>query len=172
VSSCSTGNSGSPDCATATGDPKILCEAKQYDPVDYVFGGGHAGGSAYHQACPTIKANDSSCGLDCSGLVSVAVFDAFGNNKSWNTSGDGRNSIASDPANWKEITLSQAQAGDVIEPDPGHVEIIDHVSGGTVYTFGAHIDTVPQPDQVGPASYSGADKSTSYRYFHYIGQGS
>jgi hypothetical protein len=163
---CTAGSSGSPDCTSATGNARILCEAKQYDPVDYVMGGGHSGGVAYHNACPTIQANNSACGLDCSGLVSVAVFDAFGNNKSWDTI-----SLAGDSSNWKGIQLGQVQPGDVIEPDPGHVEIVDHVSGDTVYTFGAHTDSLPQPDQVGPTSYPGASSQPAYRYFHYVGQG-
>jgi hypothetical protein len=167
TSDCAAGSaSSSPDCTTAPGDPKILCEAKKYDPVDYVWGGGHAGGSAYHAACPTIKANDSSCGLDCSGLVSVAVYDAFGNNTSWDT-----NSLRSDGTNWKEVMFNQLQPGDVIEPDSGHVEIIDHVQGSTINTFGGHTDKVAQPDQVGPTTYT-TSPGDGYRYFHYVGQGS
>lgn len=84
-SSNCTSNSSSPDCATADGNAKILCEAKKYDPVNYSWGGGHNGGAAYHQACSTIEANDSSCALDCSGLVSVAVYDAFRANLVWTT---------------------------------------------------------------------------------------
>ncbi len=160
-------SSSSPDCTTATGDTKILCEAKKYDPVDYVWGGGHAGGAAYHQACPTIQANDSACGLDCSGLVSVAVYDAFGNDNSWTTY-----TIVSDSANWKQISFSQLQPGDLIEPDPGHVEIVDHVQGPNVFTFGAHSSTFPQPQQVGPAEYTNAENNSSYNYFRYIGEGS
>jgi hypothetical protein len=158
------GSSGSPDCTTATGNAKILCEAKKYDPVDYVWGGGHAGGAAYHQACSTIAANNSACGLDCSGLVSVAVYDAFKNSASWDTT-----TIVSDHTNWREINFSGLQPGDVIEPDSGHVEIIDHVDGDTIYTFGAHTPNVPQTEQVGPTHYT---KTSGYRYFHYVGQGS
>jgi cell wall-associated NlpC family hydrolase len=158
--------SGSPDCTTATGNLKILCEAKKYDPVDYVWGGGHAGGAAYHTACSTIEANNPACGLDCSGLVSVAVYDAFGNGSSWNTDG-----IASDSSNWKEVSFSQLRPGDTIVPDPGHVEIVDHVKGNIVYTFGGHTDKVAQPDQVGPTNYT-TSQGDGYKYFHYVGQGS
>lgn len=155
--------SASPDCTNVTGNALILCNAKQYDVVDYVWGGGHAGGAAYHQACPQIRANDTACGLDCSGLVSVALYDTYRTSGSWSTT-----TIVSDHANWQEIRLTQLRPGDVIEPDPGHVEIVDHVSGNTIYTFGAHTDSLPQPDQVGPAQYSAQD---SYRYFRYVGPG-
>jgi beta-lactamase class A len=159
-------STGSPDCQTATGSAKILCEAKKYDPVDYVWGGGHAGGSAYHKACPTIKSNDSSCGLDCSGLVSVAVYDAFNGSGSvsWDT-----NALRADSTHWKEVSFDKLQPGDVIEPDPDHVEIIDHVAGQTIHTFGAHSSSYPQPRQVGPSQYS---NSPNNRYYHYIGPGS
>jgi hypothetical protein len=164
------GNSGgcssstaSPDCQNASGNAVILCEAQKYDVVSYVWGGGHAGGKAYHQACSTINNTDQACGLDCSGLVSVAVYDAFHNNKAWDTGG-----IASDTTNWKQIYYANIKAGDVIEPDPGHVEIIDHVSGGYIYTFGAHTAKTTQPKQVGPARYT---RSSAYNYYRYVGQG-
>jgi hypothetical protein len=161
------GKGGSPDCASASGNAKILCEAKKYDRVDYVWGGGHAGGSAYHKACPTIESNSSACGLDCSGLVSVSIFDAFGGSGSlaWNT-----NSLRTDTANWQEVSFDKIEAGDVIEPDSEHVEIVDHVKGSTIHTFGAHSANKPQPDQVGgDTTYTHAP---SYKYYRYIGQGS
>ena len=156
-------STGSPDCANAQGNAKILCEAKKYDAVSYVWGGGHAGGAAYHKACPTLDSGQA-CGLDCSGLVSVAVFDAFGGSGklAWDT-----NSLRADSTHWKQVSLSQAQAGDVIEPEPGHVEIIDHIAGHTVYTFGAHSADRPQPQQVGPDSFQAGGT-----YWRYIGPGS
>lgn len=163
-------SSGSPDCQSATGTAKILCESKKYDPVNYVWGGGHGGGKAYHDACPEPKAQDASendgeyhCGLDCSGLVSVAVYDAFGNNSAWDTT-----VITSDKSNWKEVSESELQSGDLIEPNIDHVEIVDHVSGDTIYTFGAHTASYPQPKQVGSASFS---KKSTNKYYRYVGQG-
>jgi hypothetical protein len=157
------GSTGSPDCASASGTAKILCEAQKYDPVDYVWGGGHAGGVAYHKACSSIKGNNSACGLDCSGLVSVAVYDAFQNTAAWDT-----HSIVSDHKNWQSISFDEVKPGDLLEPETEHVEIIDHVSGNTIYTFGAHTSNAPQPKQVGPARYT---KAAGYQYFRYVGQG-
>ncbi len=155
----------SPDCTGAVGSVKILCEAKKYDVVSYVWGGGHAGGAAYHKACKTINTGEP-CGLDCSGLVSVAVYDAFGaiSPVAWDT-----NSLRADTKNWQAISQDKVQPGDVMEPDAGHVEIVDHISGGTVHTFGAHSSSYPQERQVGPSSYSTSD---SLLYFRYIGKGS
>jgi hypothetical protein len=154
----------SPECTSATGNAVILCEAKKYDPVNYVWGGGHGGGAAYHNKCPVIKARDSDCGLDCAGLVSVAVYDAFKNDKSWVTT-----SIVSDTANWKSISFGDLQPGDLIEPDVGHVEIVDHVSGGRIATFGAHSAGRPQPDQV--SSINAYTNTSGNQYFRYIGKG-
>ncbi|MGH7234054.1 MAG: hypothetical protein ACREF7_01240, partial [Candidatus Saccharimonadales bacterium] len=35
---------------------------------------------------------------------------------------------------------AQAQAGDIVTlaDGEGHVEIVDHISGSTIYTFGSH----------------------------------
>lgn len=161
----SASNSSSPDCQGATGNAKILCEAKKYDAVDYVWGGGHGGGSAYHKACTDIKGNSTTCGLDCSGLVGVAIYDAFGNNQSWTTI-----TIVSDKTNWKAVSLGDVQPGDVLEPHTEHVEIVDHITNNVVYTFGAHSATYPQEKQVGATQYSNA-KNASYKFFRYIGKG-
>ncbi len=165
---CAPSASSSPDCTTAAGDTKILCEAKQYDPVSYsesAAGNHMAGGNpAWLKTCPQIG---PSCYLDCSGLVNIAVYDAFGYDLKENTTAE-----AADTANWKHISLSQLQPGDLIQPAAeagGHVEIVDHVKGGTIYTFGAHQSGVPQPDQVSPASFQPA---TGDLYLHWIGQGS
>lgn len=162
ASDCGSNSAGSPECGTATGNAKILCEAKKYDPVSYVWSGGHAGGAAYHRACTDLDSSHD-CGLDCSGLVSVAVYDVYNSSGSWDT-----NSLRSDTHSWKEISFDDVQAGDVIEPEPSHVEIIDHVTGNTIYTFGAHTANTDQPKQVGPAQFK---KSDGQRYYRYIGAG-
>lgn len=163
-SGCS-GNAGSPDCASASGNAKILCEAKKYDVVNYVWGGGHGGGITYHKACSDPKANSSECGLDCSGLIGVAIYDAFGTNgkASWTTY-----AMMDDKANWKIIPFSEAKPGDAVLPNSGHVEIVDHIEGQTVYTFGAHSASRPQPDQVGPTKMT---NSGGYVYVRYVGPG-
>jgi cell wall-associated NlpC family hydrolase len=163
TSSNGCGSSISPDCQTASGVAKILCDAKQYDPVSYSETGaaGHQGGAAWHQSCPVIG---PSCVLDCSGLVNIAVYDVYNVDLRENTYAE-----VSDTQFWKEIPITQVQPGDLIQPDPGHVEIIDHVQGNTIYTFGAHTANTDQADQVGPVTYAIA---SGYVYLHYIGPGS
>jgi hypothetical protein len=155
----------SPDCQAAIGSAKIICAAKQYDTVSYSesTAGNHlpGGNPAWLKTCPTVG---PSCYLDCSGLVNIAVYDAFGYDLMENTYSE-----ASDTQHWQHIQLSQVQPGDLIQPNPGHVEIIDHVDDSTIYTFGAHTDSYPQPEQVGPTTYS---KDPGYVYLHWIGQGS
>jgi hypothetical protein len=170
------GSTGSPECqnppagtTTATPSPlqKIICEAIKYDPVSYFMGpqGNHLPGGSREwkeKFCPVIS---PKCYLDCSGLVSVAVYDAFGNNKTWVVS-----TLLTDTSNWKRISASELGPGDLVVPNPGHVEIVDHVKGTRIYHFGAHNSRYPQPKQVGPASYlKTTDNNTAY--LRYVGKG-
>ncbi len=157
-------SSFSPNCTSAQGVAKILCAAKAYDTVSYFEGaaGGHLGSAAaWHKTCPIIG---PSCVLDCSGLVNIAVYDAFGVELNENTDSE-RADIGK---YWKEIPVGQLQPGDIMQPNTGHVEIVDHIQGNTLYTFGAHTDSYPQPKQVGPAS---RPLDSSQLYLHYIGPG-
>ncbi len=153
-----------PDCTSASGVAKILCAAKAYDPVSYLeaVAGGHQGGAAWHATCPTINA---SCYLDCSGLVDIAVYDAFGVDLKENVQ-----SMYDDAKNWQHIPLSQVVPGDLVLPTgTSHVEIVDHIQGNTIYTFGSHNSSLPQPDMVGPTSMQ---YQSSFTFLHYIGNGS
>jgi len=171
VPDASTGAGGagcavSPDCGSANGTAKILCAAKRYDSVSYQESviGGHQGAANWHKSCPTVG---PSCYLDCSGLVNLAVYDSFGVDMNTNTDGE-RADIGKF---WKKVSFSDLQPGDIVQPGQyagGHVEIIDHVSGHTMYTFGAHTSKYPQPKQVGPSSYS---ENSGDLYLHYIGPG-
>lgn len=158
-SSC-TGGGGSGSCGNATGDAKIYCEALQYKPVSYSesIAGNHyplpGGNLTWLKTCPIINA---SCYLDCSGLVNISVYDAFNYNEDNNTYGE-----AADTGHWQHIQFSQVHQGDLIQPNPGHVEIINDVQGTTINTFGAHD---PQ-DGIGPAVYTA---SPGYVYLHWIG---
>jgi hypothetical protein len=157
--------STSPDCQAAVGVAKILCAAKQYDSVSYseTVAGGHQGGAAWHRACPVVG---PSCILDCSGLVNIAVYDVTGTDLRENTFSE-----VTDIKYWEHISFNQIQPGDLIQPASrggGHVEIIDHVQGDTMHTFGAHSSTYPQPDQVGPSSFT---RSSGDVYLHYKGPG-
>ncbi|MBP9761445.1 hypothetical protein KBD11_00035 [Candidatus Saccharibacteria bacterium] len=135
----------SPDCEAAQGNAKILCAAKRYDPVSYGWGAGHGGGAAWHKTCPTIN---TKCSLDCSGLVNIVLYDLIRIDLRQNTFGQ-----VSDTEHWERVALDDLQAGDLIQPNPDHVEIVDHVEGDRVITFGAHSANKPQPDQVGPSSW-------------------
>lgn len=154
------GCGGAVNCQSASGVAKILCAAKAYDPVSYSETGaaGHQGGAAWHTSCPTI---DASCVLDCSGLVNLAVYDAFSTDLRENTFTE-----ASDSQYWQHVDLNNVQPGDLVQPNTGHVEIVDHVQGQTIYTFGSHNPNLPQPDQVGPTSLP---VSSNNVYLHYVG---
>lgn len=154
--------SSSPDCTSATGDAKILCEAKKYDPLSYSQAW-HMDPKAWHQKCTTIS---PSCATDCSGLVDLAVYDAFNND----IGAENTYSMVADHTNWKQIPASQAQPGDIFEPNPDHVEIVDHIVGTTIYAFASHTDSVPQPDQTGPDHAYSTNPPTIF--LHYIGPGS
>jgi N-acetylmuramoyl-L-alanine amidase len=155
-------SSSSPQCQTATGDAKIICEAQKYDPTSYSWDGGHGPPADWHKNCPTIG---PSCSEDCSGLVDLAVYDAF----NVDLGGQNTDGERTDSTHWKQVSVDQIQPGDIVQPDTGHVEIIDHVSGNTLYTFGAHDANTSQPLQVGPITWP---KSSGFTYWHYIGPGS
>ncbi len=153
-----------PNCTSASGVAKILCDAKAYDPVSYMeaVSAGHQGGAAWHATCPTINA---SCYLDCSGLVNIAVYDAFGVDLKENVLG-----MYNDTKNWQHVSFNQVVPGDLVLPTgTSHVEIVDHVQGNTIYTFGSHTSSLPQPDQVGTTSMQ---YQSSFTFLHYIGSGS
>jgi beta-N-acetylhexosaminidase len=136
----------SPNCNGAQGSPKIICAAKAYDSASYVFGAGHGPAAEWHKNCPTIG---PSCSLDCSGLVNLAVYDAFNIDLREDTGGE-----RADKTHWETVIFNKVQPGDIMQPDSGHVEIVDHIVGQTIYTFGAHQSGIPQPQQVSPDKYT------------------
>lgn len=164
--------SGSPDCTSATGDTKILCEAKQFEGIYYEWSGGHQGVSAFKAGCPDpshppnnqphggpvngdpsgASGNPSPCATDCSGLVSIATSEAFNQNYSWSVSESDGSMQGTGASNWKSVPVAKAQPGDIVTL-PGHVEIVDHVSGGTVYTFGSHETGTKTGPATTPSSY-------------------
>src|SRR5665213_2294817 len=171
------------NCESAVGDAKILCEAKQYSGIWYVWGGGHESYSTFQAACPDPlnppnnqptggpgaargdpggnTGNPSPCAVDCSGLVSVAADQAFGINVQWDVG-----SLEADATNWKQIDISTVQAGDVVVRDASHVEIVDNYdsSGGKLHTFGAFAANV----KTGTDTSSLSDWTGAY---HYVGKG-
>jgi lysophospholipase L1-like esterase len=143
--SCATADTTSPDCQTASGNAKILCEAKKYKGNYYSMGAGHDGYHPFKDRCPSDKAvslaskstpsDPGPCATDCSSLVSIALDDAFGKDYMWSVRGGSMEGSGSE--NWKRIDISTAKAGDIVTTEE-HVEIVDHVRGSTVYTFGSH----------------------------------
>ncbi len=148
-------SAGSVNCTTAVGNAKILCEARKYDGIYYRYGGGHQGFDAFIAGCPDpshppdppgnqptggaaldggLSGNPSPCATDCSSLVSIAVDQAFGHKYMWIVAG---NMVGAGAENWHSIPIEQATAGDIVTT-PEHVEIVDHVAGSTIYTFGSH----------------------------------
>lgn len=153
---CSPPTIGSPDCTVATGNSKILCEAKRYNGIYYEWDGGHQGYAAFVAACPDpsnppnnqpsggpvngdpggLSGNPSPCATDCSGLVSIAVDAAFNQNFSWSVSFTLQGSGSQ---YWQPVPIAQVQPGDIVTTSD-HVEIVDHysASAGLLYTFGSH----------------------------------
>ncbi len=152
----------SPECKTAVGNARILCAAKVYDTVSYLEVGaaGHQGGAAWHQTCQTVG---PSCILDCSGLVNIAIYDVYGADLKDNTTSE-----RTDTTNLKPVQFSDLKPGDLIQPNSGHVEIVDHIVNDTIFTFGSHSANRPQPDQVGPAQFKNDGGNL---YLRYIGKG-
>ncbi len=143
TSSC--GSGGATNCDTAVGNAKILCQAKVYDPISYVWGGGHQGAADWHEKCPTIGPN---CGADCSGLINIVIYDLTGKELNGVVS-----TFYNDKSNWKQVPVTEAQPGDLLIPTLEHVEIVDHVVGSSIYSFGAHTSKWPQTEQVGLGKY-------------------
>lgn len=159
-----TGGSGS----KVTGNAAIACDVLQYDPISYCeasscpgLEAGHLPGATWHADCPVIG---TKCATDCSGLVSLAIYDVFGNNGDWDTY-----SMVTDTTNFKEISYNQLLPGDFVEPNPGHVVVVESVSGTTINGFAAQTASNPQPQQVGPEPVT---ESPSNVYLRYIGVGS
>ena len=104
---------GGTDSAVATSDygPAILAEARKYDKESYRWAGGHP------------PASYSGGGLDCSGLIDVAVLKATGVNEN-RTADSFRNS-----PHWKAIPFEQATTGDIVyRLTQTHGGKVDHVA--------------------------------------------
>jgi Beta-lactamase enzyme family len=150
---------------TVSGNAAILCEAEKYQGIYYQWGGGHDY-STFRKQCPensiasaasfSTIGDPGPCATDCSGLVTVAVDAVFNQNFTWDVAG-----IENDSKNWKEIPVNSVQAGDVVTVGSNtHVEVVDHYSSGTVYTFGSHAPGV----KTGPATSSDSAWTGAYRY--------
>lgn len=172
------GSGGSVDCTAATGRGKLLCEAQRYEGVYYTWGGGH--GITYEnfkKKCPDPtnppnnhpnggtaaehNGNPSPCGVDCSGLVHMAEAAAFGKEEDQVVAG------YYSSGNWKKISLSEVEPGDIAVVGTEHVEIVQSYTKGSskITTFGAH--------RTGKATNAWVNSPTSNwtGYFRYVGPG-
>jgi hypothetical protein len=179
TSGCSSGPISCPSGGgTVTGDAAILCEAEKYVGIWYLYGGGHAGYSAFRQQCPesalpkaaslSTVGNPGPCATDCSGLVSMAVDAAFNQSYDWTVSNSNGQMVGAGANYWQSIPMNEAQPGDIVTSNDGdgtpgippgtdgHVEIVVSVSGNTVNTFGSHYTG----SQTGPVSGSASGWNT------------
>ncbi len=105
---------------------RLLADAKQYDSVSYVWGGGHDPKN-YHKGD----------GVDCSGLIDMAVYDVTKTAKS---------DVVSDfphDSHWKKINPKDVQPGDVLylirSPiDDSHIVFVDSYTNGKLVVFEAY----------------------------------
>lgn len=127
---------------TADGQ-KLLAEAVKFDDKAYVWGGGHP---------PTESV--VARGVDCSGLVSVAVLRAFKINDDRLAEGFRRS------PHWKKISMEDARAGDImyrlISTHGGstdHVVFVAENKGSGKFrsfeAYGTNGGQIPHADQVG-----------------------
>jgi N-acetylmuramoyl-L-alanine amidase len=152
--------------AQSTPVGKLLCAAEQWAGKAYVFGGGHESAALFMQHFAAGQYD----GLDCSSLVGVAVYTAFGVDDVRVSGG-----YASSP-NWKVVPIEQAQPGDVLA-NAGHIEfIVQNKGGGNFYDFGAHQSGVPLPQQISFDTLNIADfpdyAADGVQALRYIGPGS
>lgn len=170
ATSCGSSSSASPDCgAGVTGDAKILCTAEQYAGIFYQWGGGHNGYAPFKAACLTSGAittaaksstagNPGPCATDCSGLVSMALDQAFNQTFDWSVSAGTGLMTGTGGQYWVSVPMAQVKPGDIVTlhtGGDGHVEIVDHYDAATstVYTFGSHYTGVTTGPTNSPLSY-------------------
>jgi cell wall-associated NlpC family hydrolase len=128
------------DSSSASDGALLLETARQYDDDRYVWGGGHPP-SEY----------DFGEGLDCSGLINVAVLEAFDIND-WQRAETFRNSEY-----WEPIDIEDAREGDIVyilkenrpERRTDHVAIVVSNGGdGQLTIFHAATSEGPVDNQI------------------------
>ncbi len=138
------GSSTAADAASSSDAAALLKSGRTHDSESYVYGGGHPPG-----------AYSKGDGLDCSGLIDVAVMDVTGIKKDV-VARDFRND-----GNWTKISFSEARAGDIVyllkENHPGHSD--DHVAfvvknggSGKLTVFEAATSHTAQSNQIRESS--------------------
>ncbi len=126
------------NCSGAKGNEKILCAARAYDGLPYKNSG--PGASFGHPPSAWVQGyeggNPSFRNLDCSGLVNVAMYKAFGqdmNAFSGTYYGDGR---------YRHVTLQEGRPGDIVlmggpngVGNAGHAAIFESFDGNHLQIF-------------------------------------
>jgi len=146
------------DAAPATGSTqqKLLAAASKYDDLGYSWGGGHNP----ERWVASYKAGHRP-GLDCSGLVDVAVYVVTGGKINSSQVAEG----FQHDKHWKNLSISSAAAGDIVWRNPGHRGPIAHVgividndaSGKKVKIIEAKTSHAPYKDQIRVATYPYSD---------------
>jgi N-acetylmuramoyl-L-alanine amidase len=170
--------------APAGPGPTLLCLAKKYKGLYYLYGGGHGvSWERYQKICPDpshppnnqphgkIGANGNSgnpspCALDCSGLISKVVSEYTNKNFDVAT-GYWNGGPAAGSPDWKKLpNVTSAQAGDVVLRAE-HIEFVDHYDAAKhiLYTFG----TRETGTKAGPAS--GSPGAWDYGAWRFTGKG-
>ncbi len=143
ASGAATSTSASPPPPPNDG-PALLKAARTHDDESYVWGGGHP---------PTDYKKGT--GLDCSGLVDVAVMDVTGIKKNLPA-----RSFRND-SNWSKIEFKDAREGDIVyllkENHAGHSDdhvgfVVSNDGDGKLTIFEAWTWQTKQPDQIRESS--------------------
>lgn len=167
---------GEPDTAQAqdaasSSASELLKQARAFDGLGYKYGGGHDP----EQWLKNNKAGSRE-GLDCSGLIDVAVYivsdhkinssqvaEGFRHDKHWTTIGERRN---------RKTDLSRARLGDIVWRIPPHGGSIAHaaivVSNDTksrvVTVFEAYGSHVSYGEQIRQGKYAYDDMDGASRF--------
>jgi len=144
------------EASTGAYGEAILAEARKYDNERYVWSGGHPPSSFR-----------LGSGVDCSGLINVAVFEATQINEN-NVAASFRNS-----PHWTSISFQDAVAGDIVyrlartKGEINHVAIVVSNGGdGNLSIFEAATSKAPaalqvrQRDGIGYGEFTGALRFT------------
>lgn len=143
---------------TVSGKMALLCEARKFDPFGYLWGGGHGDPEQFMQQFNSLGGYTAPFRrvVDCSGLVTVAIWNAYHAKVVFTTDG-----MASLPQFFRPISVAESQPGDLVW-HPGHVEIVA-AAGGTA-TFGAHTDGIANEKQISDDNQPASSWQKAYVY--------
>lgn len=154
---------------------RILCESLKYDPFLYQMGAGHCGGEAPTGGLPewkerflggTLPGMTNGLGiLDCSSLVRVAIWEAFGTDVGCDNV-TGTMIDGSKKAYYTQVPQADGKPGDIVV-NSHHTGIIinNNVAGRSFTMFNAYGDNGVSPEnQIGKNTTSYDDMPYVLRY--------